>query len=102
MKFGLSLEDYNLLLDLAIRPLTQHGAEVWIFGSRARGDHKPFSDVDLLYTFSPPAKAPSGLVYDIKTNLAESRLSLKVDLVDEHQLASSYLQSVLNERVKLS
>jgi predicted nucleotidyltransferase len=49
MIFGLSDHEYELLAQLAISPLQKCGAKVWIFGSRARGDQRLYSDIDLLY-----------------------------------------------------
>ncbi|MBE9540577.1 MAG: nucleotidyltransferase domain-containing protein [Proteobacteria bacterium] len=31
-----------------MNPLKNQGANVWIFGSRARGDHQEYSDLDLM------------------------------------------------------
>lgn len=45
MKFGLSQSEYKLIQLLVIEPLARYQAQVWIFGSRARGDFKPFSDL---------------------------------------------------------
>lgn len=94
--FGLTPEEWKLLDTLAIEKLKTHGCTVWIFGSRSRGDHKPFSDVDLLY--SATATLPKGLIYDLKSTLEESDLPFKVDLVNVADLAESYKPSVLRDR----
>jgi predicted nucleotidyltransferase len=33
---------------VVVKPLLALGAEVFVFGSRARGDSQPFSDLDLM------------------------------------------------------
>jgi predicted nucleotidyltransferase len=48
MKFGLNDQEYQFLLVNVVRPLEQQGAKVYCYGSRARGTHRPFSDVDLM------------------------------------------------------
>lgn len=101
MKFGLPEPEYNILFDLAVNPLKTAGAKVWIFGSRARGDQRPFSDIDLLYSFSPSKSRPPGLVFEIGAALEDSRLSYKVDLVDLEHLAESYRPSVEREKIEL-
>ena len=97
MNFGLKPTDYNLIQELAVCPLLQHAATVWIFGSRARGDHKPFSDVDLLFEEKGPL--PSGLLFEIKDRLENSNLSVKIDLVERRNLAASYRDQVEREKL---
>lgn len=99
MTFGLSQEDYQLLLKLAVLPLKKHGARVWVFGSRARGDHRPFSDIDLLY--SPASELPPGALAEIINDLEESSLPIKVDLVRDTDLAKSYRMNVSKDQVEI-
>lgn len=100
MSFGLTSKDFNILLELAIHPLQKHGAKVWVFGSRARGDHKPFSDIDLMYKIT--TDLPLGLIYDITTNLEDSDLTIKVDLVNQDEIAQSYIEDALLERLEIN
>ena len=79
-------------------PLKNSGAQVWIFGSRARGDYRPFSDIDVLYDFAGNKRPPSGLIYSIKESAEESRLPFKIDMVDLCDLAQSYRDQVLQDR----
>lgn len=93
MKFGLSENEFNLLKKLALDPLKQSGAKVWVFGSRSRGDHKKFSDIDLLFDFMDVAP-PKGLLFEIKDSLENSNLSYKVDLVNKKEIAQSYYDNI--------
>lgn len=99
MKFGLSKEEYEILNTLCVLPLKGLNAEVWIFGSRARHEHNPTSDIDILYKVTPPLR--SALLGKISSALEESRLPYKVDLVNIRNLADSYKDAVLEERIKL-
>ena len=92
---------YQILNSTVIGPLKEAGAKVWIFGSRARGDHRKFSDVDLLYEFPEGLSPPKGFIFDIKSELEESRFHFKLDLVDVKELASSYRDNVLGDRLEL-
>ena len=96
MKFGLTDQEWKILSELAIEPLKNLGVKVWIFGSRARGDFKKFSDIDLLY--SDLDDDQKSKIYSIKSSLEESSLSYKVDLVDESELAESYRNQVILDR----
>lgn len=101
MNFGLSSLEYQLLHDLALEPLRKAGARIWIFGSRARGDQKPFSDIDILIELGSDSHLPPGLLSQIKEAVEESRLPYKVDFVNITDLAESYRQGVLQDRIPL-
>lgn len=100
MKFGLSSQNYELVLKLAVRPLQGFSAKVYAFGSRVRGSHHPFSDLDLIFDDDVSnQKIPLSVISKIRENLEESSLPIKVDLVRKSELAKSYLSSVEKEMV---
>jgi uncharacterized protein len=77
----------------------EHGAlNVRVFGSRARGDARPDSDVDLLIDVGPRTSSwfPAGLVLDL-----ERVLGYRVDVVTERALLPGLRDSVLREAVPL-
>ena len=99
MKFGLTASQCELLDKLLVRPLKDMGASVWIFGSRARGDHKTFSDIDIL--FETNQEIGLGRLSQFKEALEESNLPYKVDIVNLCDLADSYRMNALKERIQL-
>jgi predicted nucleotidyltransferase len=101
MKWGMTAEQYALLENLIITPLKNHQCRVYIFGSRVRGTHHSHSDIDLLFKVPANKPLPSGFLSTIKENIEESRFPFTVDLVNEVELAKSYRESVLEERVEL-
>lgn len=101
MPFGLTDQDYNLLFRLAIDPLKSNGAKVWVFGSRARGDFRPFSDIDVLYEFQPDRQPPPGLLFNIRDELEQSDITLKVDLVDRREVAKSYSEGIEIDKIEV-
>ena len=67
---------------------TQPVSQVWLFGSYARGEETPESDVDLLVRFDH--SNPIGLfAYARMWRELEERLGRKVDLVEEGTLRPS-------------
>jgi predicted nucleotidyltransferase len=74
------------------------GAKVWVFGSRARGDHQTFSDIDIMYQVDQSLLSTVD-IFKIKESLVESKLTIKVDLVNEADLAKSYQAKALMERI---
>lgn len=92
--FGLTEEHWQKVIQLAVQPLKSLGAKVYVFGSRATGKHRPFSDLDLLYEGTIPLSQLS----EIKEALEESNLPIKVDLVNQAELASSYISKAEREK----
>lgn len=101
MIFGLSDKEFDLLNEIVITPLKNNGAQVWIFGSRARGDHHRYSDIDILYKLKQGLKLPSGFIYDLKTQIEEARIPYKVDLVNDADFAETYRSSLDRDRKAL-
>jgi len=85
----------NEILRLAI----EHGAKnVRIFGSVARGDARPDSDIDILIDLEPDRSLLDriGLKYDL-----EDLLGRKVDVVTEKALHTYIREKVLKQAVAL-
>ena len=69
---------------------------VWIFGSRATGKNRPFSDIDLLLEGSPPVDKT--LQNQIEGDLEDSNLPFKVDLVPLETLYPPYAPQIHQEK----
>ncbi|MFW7382126.1 MAG: nucleotidyltransferase family protein [Oligoflexus sp.] len=98
MKFGISREHWSWFETEIVAPLKAHGAKVFLFGSRARGTHKKFSDLDILIESQDDL---SLLIGFLSEKLEESNFPFKVDLVDARELANSYKKSVERDKVLL-
>lgn len=98
MKFGLTAAEFRELEENLLRPLKQLGVRVWVFGSRARGDHKPFSDLDVMV--ESPVDI-SGRLSDIREHFTEGNFPYKIDLVELKDFAESYKAGFLKDRVEL-
>ena len=96
MKFGLSERDFQILKTTFYTPLKLLGAEIYIFGSRATGNHKPFSDIDILVCSSEDLDQE---IDDFQEKLIESDFSIKADIVLEKNLAESYKESVNKQKI---
>lgn len=75
------------------------GADVWVFGSRATGHARPFSDLDLLVT------KPASLTWlqraDLRDAFEASDLPFKVDVVEAEGLSGAIASRVNAERLPL-
>ena len=93
IQLGIVQVDQTKLADLCRR---YHVKELSVFGSAARGEMRPDSDIDLLVEFIPEAKVDlfkySGLMLDLSKLIGR-----KVDLVSKKGLKPLIRASVLNE-----
>ncbi|MBR5081236.1 MAG: nucleotidyltransferase family protein [Bacteroidales bacterium] len=76
---------------------TQPVLKAWIFGSFARGEEKPWSDMDILVQYD--RTQPIGLlkIAGMQVDL-EDLLGLEVDLVEEGTLRPWAVESVNNDK----
>ena len=90
------LEDYReQILEICAR----HGAgNVRVFGSYARGESRPDSDLDLLVEIVGPTTMwwPGGIVADL-----EDLLGIQIDVTTENSLSKYIKDVVLEEAVPL-
>ena len=70
-----------------------------VFGSVARGEADPDSDIDLLYVISPRARLGFG-IFDLENELSEI-FGRKVDLVSKKYLHSLLRDNVIAEAQEL-
>jgi len=76
------------------------GAQVWVFGSRATGKARPFSDLDLLLT--QPSKLNWAQRAALTDSFEASRLPFCVDVVESAGLDFGVAERIGSERVDLS
>jgi predicted nucleotidyltransferase len=75
-----------------------HGSSVAIFGSVARGDERPGSDIDFLVELSPGARPLEILAIGVEL---EQVLGVKVDVGTPDSLRERVRDEVLAEAVRL-
>jgi predicted nucleotidyltransferase len=99
MKFGLSPQHFYYILTEVVKPLEKHGAEVWCYGSRARGDHQKFSDLDLMVESN---KDLSKVIGELLEKVTKSNFPYKIDLVQITEFADSYKDGYLKDRKRFT
>ena len=67
-----------------------------VFGSRARGDNRPDSDLDVLVTFRPEAQVSLFTLVELEDLLAD-RLGVKIDLAIKDSLKPYIGRRILAE-----
>lgn len=79
-----------------IQPPVGTTIKAWVFGSRATGRARPYSDLDIL--ISSPAPLDWRARADLQDAFEASNLPFRVDVVEEARLAPTLAPRVLAER----
>lgn len=74
--------------------------EVWAFGSRVRGENKPYSDLDLV--LKARVRLPLRRVGELKEAFQESALPFRVDVADWHALSDDFKHAISAELFALN
>lgn len=85
-----------LILDLLDKHLPNTTA--WLYGSRAKGEARPQSDLDMV-VFADPTQTRS--VYDLKEAFEESNLPFRVDVFVWDSMPERFRERVLPDHVVL-
>jgi len=83
---------------MVLDALGDHDAEVWLFGSCARGDVRNASDIDI--GVLPRNKLPSGFFARLSDDIEESTIPYHVDVVDLSCVNPDWLDTIRHEGVK--
>lgn len=94
MKPTLSIDPaHRLIIETLLTTYLPLNTQVWVFGSRATGTARQFSDLDLLLDWNSKP-----FPYQIKLQMMEafdeSELPYKVDLVDFNDISESFKQHI--------
>jgi predicted nucleotidyltransferase len=88
-------------LDIINHILEKHlkGAIVSVFGSRAGGQPKQFSDLDLLIEADRPISLAT--LATLRSDFEESILPYKVDIVDGASIDDSFRKNIQPDKIEL-
>lgn len=96
---GLQLSDSEWQQVSAILQRHLPNNEVWAFGSRVKGNAKPYSDLDLAIITDTPL--PLELLAEVAEAFSESDLPWKVDLVDWATTSERFRQVIAGQKLIL-
>lgn len=81
MKFGLEQRHLDFVIETLNKYIKRNDAKFYIFGSRAKGTYKDYSDIDIAVKV-PNYKLSSNVLGKILTELSDSTLPYEVDVID--------------------
>lgn len=83
---------------IVLDQLAGRAVRVFLFGSRARGQAAPGSDIDI--ALLAPTRLPRALISRVRESLEESTIPLRVDVVDLAVADEAFRRAVLAEGVE--
>lgn len=86
--------------DMILRAMEYHfpKAKIYLFGSRARGDNKPGSDIDL--AVDTGERISTQEIWRARNTLENLLISLSIDLVDMNAIPSELKELILKEGIE--
>ena len=87
----LSAADLTIVTGI-LREHLPAGTKAWVFGSRATGTARAYSDLDL--ALEGPRQLDSALLADLRLAMSESDLRYKVDLIDLQRVDPAFRASI--------
>ncbi len=90
-------DDLKIARDIVNRLLAGTGAKAILFGSRARGDARQWSDIDL--AIGCATEMPPDILSTLREAFEESNMLLNVDVVDLRDASKGIRAAVLREGV---
>jgi predicted nucleotidyltransferase len=84
--------------DIATRVLAPHDVELYLFGSRARGDARLASDIDL--AIEPHGDLPASVLVRLAAELEESTIPVRVELIDLRTAGEQLRAKVRREGIR--
>ena len=90
-------DDIEAAMRIAAHALGTQPAQLFLFGSRARGDAARASDIDI--AILPDAPLEPGTLARIRDALEESTIPYEVEVVDLSSVDESFRRKVLAEAI---
>jgi type I restriction enzyme S subunit len=97
-RIALSPEHRRIVLDLLAEHLP-HGGKVWMFGSRATGRARRYSDLDLAIDAGRPLTLDEAAI--LREAFEESDLPWRVDIIDWRGIDNRFREAIAPEMIPL-
>jgi hypothetical protein len=84
--------------ETATAVLAPYPVDLFLFGSRARGEARLASDIDL--ALDPHGELPQSVLAELEEKLDETTVPVRVEVVDLRQVSAAFRSKVLDEGVQ--
>ncbi len=100
-KFGLEEKYIGFLLEVLNKNIGNNQAKFYIFGSRAKGTYKEYSDIDIAIDFNGE-KMPANVLANISFDFENSTLPYEVDVVDLNSISEKFKNLICSTLTELN
>ena len=94
--YGLNKEVFYKIIDI-FKDYMKYIDKAILFGSRARGDYKPGSDVDIAISF----RQNNDIVYEIRDKILEQNIIYTFDIIDYDSTSNEKLKKYIDKDGKI-
>lgn len=95
--FGLEAAQLNYIKNELTHSIKNKSkSAVFVFGSRSRGDHSKYSDLDIWIESTPPISLSE--LEQLKEIFSESDLPIKIDITTPELCLPEYKKNILSEK----
>lgn len=101
MKFGLEQRYIDFILQVLRNNITEKEAKFYIFGSRAKGNYKQYSDIDIAVKL-PEEKLSAGILGKILIEFSDSTLPYEVDVVDLNAIDDMFKNLISKSLIEIN
>jgi predicted nucleotidyltransferase len=100
MNIALENKHLKLILQIIRNTLPDTNAAVYVFGSRATGRAKAYSDIDLAIDYDK-TKLQMEKMIKLSVDFENSLLPYRVDIVDLNNITKEFKSMIANDLVRL-
>ena len=100
MKFGLEKRYLDYILQILRENIPQKDAKFYIFGSRAKGSFKEYSDIDIAVKLTD-GKISADILGKILLVFSDSTLPYEVDVIDLNAIDEKFRDLIKDSLVEL-
>ena len=98
--FGLEQKHIDFILKILHKNFPYEGVEFYVFGSRAKGNYKEYSDIDIAIKFADKKLSVDALGKAL-LEFKDSTLPYSVDLMDLNAIEKDFYYLIENSLIKL-
>ncbi len=99
MKIDIESKYLNLVKNMINAILQDEKLKIYVFGSRAKGRSKQYSDLDI--ALKSDFKINSDKLSKINIELEDTTIPYKVDVIDLNGISDSFKNSIMNDLVEI-